>query len=386
MAKLSDIFTLQMGKTPARAKDEYWNNGDNNWVSISDLSTYNKYVGDTKETISDLAVKDSGIKPVPADTVIMSFKLTLGKTAITVKPTFTNEAIMAFIPNGNYPVCPSYFYHFFGGRDWSKGTNRAVMGVTLNKATLGEIDVATPSLEEQTKIAEHLDRVDELISYRKQQLSKLDELVKSRFIELFGKVGTDDKGWGLSRLGNCCIINPKKSDDNRLTQDLMVSFVPMPSVSEKGEIDASEIKSYNDVKSGFTYFAENDVLFAKITPCMENGKGAVAKGLSNGIGFGSTEFHVLRPINGTSDPHWLYAVTTFKQFRIDAANNMTGSAGQRRVPASFLEAYKVSVPPIDLQNEFATFVEQTDKLKFEVKEALEKLEILKKSLMQQYFG
>jgi len=365
MAKLSDIFTLQMGKTPARAKDEYWNNGDNNWVSISDLSTYNKYVGDTKETISDLAVKDSGIKPVPADTVIMSFKLTLGKTAITVKPTFTNEAIMAFIPNGNYPVCPSYFYHFFGGRDWSKGTNRAVMGVTLNKATLGEIDVATPSLEEQTKIAEHLDRVDELISYRKQQLSKLDELVKSRFIELFGKVGTDDKGWGLSRLGNCCIINPKKSDDNRLTQDLMVSFVPMPSVSEKGEIDASEIKSYNDVKSGFTYFAENDVLFAKITPCMENGKGAVAKGLSNGIGFGSTEFHVLRPINGTSDPHWLYAVTTFKQFRIDAANNMTGSAGQRRVPASFLEAYKVSVPPIDLQNEFATFVEQTDKLKFD---------------------
>jgi len=189
--------------------------------------------------------------------------------------------------------------------------------------------------------------------------------VKSRFIELFGKVGTDDKGWGLSRLGNCCIINPKKSDDNRLTQDLMVSFVPMPSVSEKGEIDASEIKSYNDVKSGFTYFAENDVLFAKITPCMENGKGAVAKGLSNGIGFGSTEFHVLRPINGTSDPHWLYAVTTFKQFRIDAANNMTGSAGQRRVPASFLEAYKVSVPPIDLQNEFATFVEQTDKLKFD---------------------
>ena len=127
MAKLGDIFTLQMGKTPARAKEEYWNNGDNNWVSISDLSTYSKYVGETKETISDLAVKESGIKPAPADTVIMSFKLTLGKTAITVQPTYTNEAIMAFIPNGNYPIHPSYFYHFFGGRDWSKGTNRAVM-------------------------------------------------------------------------------------------------------------------------------------------------------------------------------------------------------------------------------------------------------------------
>ena len=251
---------------------------------------------------------------------------------------------------------------------------------------LKEVDIPTYTEQEQSQIVSELDKITALIDLRKEQLSKLDQLVKSRFIELFGKVGTDDKGWGLSRLGNCCIINPKKSDDNRLTQDLMVSFVPMPYVSEKGEIDASEIKSYNDVKSGFTYFAENDVLFAKITPCMENGKGAVAKGLSNGIGFGSTEFHVLRPINGTSDPHWLYAVTTFKQFRIDAANNMTGSAGQRRVPASFLEAYKVSVPPIDLQNEFATFVEQTDKLKFEVKQALEKLEILKKSLMQKYFG
>jgi len=203
---------------------------------------------------------------------------------------------------------------------------------------------------------------------------------------LFGEVGTDTKGWGLTRLGDCCSINPKKGDDKRLNQGLTVSFVPMPSVSEKGEIDASDTKLYDEVKSGFTYFAEQDVLFAKITPCMENGKGAVAKGLCNGIGFGSTEFHVLRPIEGVSNPYWIYTVTAFNQFRVDAANNMTGSAGQRRVPASFLEAYKVSVPPIDLQKEFATFVEQTDKLKFEVKEALEKLETLKKSLMQQYFG
>ena len=73
MVKLSDIFTLQMGKTPARAKSSYWNNGSNSWVSISDLSTFNKYVGKTKETITDLAVVESGIKPVPADPVIMSF-------------------------------------------------------------------------------------------------------------------------------------------------------------------------------------------------------------------------------------------------------------------------------------------------------------------------
>ena len=186
---------------------------------------------------------------------------------------------------------------------------------------------------------------------------------QSRFIELFGMPGTDAFGWGLVPLGSTCNINPKKSLDSRLVSGAVVSFVPMPAVTEHGEIDATAIKEYDEVKTGFTYFAENDVLFAKITPCMENGKGAVAKGLHNGIGFGSTEFHVLRPISGKTDPYWIYTLTAFSQFRMDAASNMTGSAGQRRVPASFLENYRVSLPPIALQEQFAAFVEQTDKSK-----------------------
>ena len=187
---------------------------------------------------------------------------------------------------------------------------------------------------------------------------------QSRFIELFGIPGTDAFGWGLVPLGSVCSINPKKSHDPRLVSGAEVSFVPMPAVTERGEIDATAIKEYDEVKTGFTYFAENDVLFAKITPCMENGKGAVAKGLHNGIGLGSTEFHVLRPISGKTDPYWIYALTAFSQFRMDAASNMTGSAGQRRVPASFLENYRVSPPPIALQEQFAAFVEQTDKSKY----------------------
>lgn len=187
---------------------------------------------------------------------------------------------------------------------------------------------------------------------------------QSRFIELFGMPGSNEFGWGLVALGSACHINPKKGQDRRLGSGVEVSFVPMPAVTEHGEIDATVIKKYDEVKTGFTYFAENDVLFAKITPCMENGKGAVAKGLHNGIGFGSTEFHVLRPISGVTNPYWLYTLTAFSQFRVDAANNMTGSAGQRRVPATFLENYRVSVPPLELQEQFAAFVAQTDKSKY----------------------
>ena len=116
MAKLGEIFHLQMGKTPARANPSYWSDGHNDWVSIADLSSYGKYVGATKEKITDLAVQESGIKLVPPGTVIMSFKLSVGKTAITKEAVYTNEAIMAFVPTGKYEVCVDYFYHFFLGR------------------------------------------------------------------------------------------------------------------------------------------------------------------------------------------------------------------------------------------------------------------------------
>lgn len=242
-----------------------------------------------------------------------------------------------------------------------------------------------PLLDEQRRIAAVLDKVSGLIAKRRDQLDKLDELVKARFVEMFGIPGTDKFGWGLIALGTVCCINPKKSEDKRLGIGVRLSFVPMPAVTETGEIDVSAIKTYEEVKTGFTYFAENDVLFAKITPCMENGKGAIAKGLYNGIGFGSTEFHVLRPVSGKTNPYWIYALTMFPQFRVDAENSMTGSAGQRRVPASFLEDYRVAVPPINLQEEFAAFVKETDKSKLTIQQSLDKLEVLKKALMQGYF-
>lgn len=157
-------------------------------------------------------------------------------------------------------------------------------------------------------------------------------------------------------------MNPRRSQG--IDDALEVSFLAMPSVSEDGHMDTKVIRPYSEVKKGFTYFAENDVLFAKITPCMENGKGAVAEGLSNGIGAGSTEFHVLRPIPQKSNPYWLYIITMFEAFRINARKVMTGTGGQLRVPISYLKDYPITLPPIELQNEFEKFYRQSDKSKF----------------------
>ena len=376
MAKLGDIFTLQMGKTPARARREYWNNGDNAWVSISDLSGYGKYVAETKETISDLAVKESGIKFAPADTVIMSFKLTLGKTAITVKPTYTNEAIMAFIPNGTCPVHPSYFYYFFNGRDWSKGTNRAVMGTTLNKATLSEIDVYVPSLTEQIRIAELLDKVDDLISKREQQLLALEDLVKSRFIEMFG-----DKGYPEDSLLNLCnIIDYRGKTPEKVEYGL--PFITAKNIRmhqmnlEPREYISKE--TYDKVMvRGFP--KEGDVVFTTEAPL-----GNVCR-----IPHFDTEFYIGQRIvtlqTEKLEPIYLEYALSADDFKMKYMGKSSGST-VTGIRVRLLEQLTIPVPPLDLQNQFAAFVEQIDKSKFELKQSLEKLETLKKSLMQQYFG
>lgn len=254
----------------------------------------------------------------------------------------------------------------------------------LTKPVFDALPFYLPDLPTQQRIADTLDKVSEGIGLCRKMLGKLDLMVKAKFGEMFGALGEDKFNWGMTTLGVCCELNPKRPRD--IPDDMDVSFVAMPSVTEKGQIDTSVIKPYLEVRKGFTYFAENDVLFAKITPCMENGKGCVAKGLTNAIGAGSTEFHVLRPIHGKSNPYWLYYLTVIPGFRENARKVMTGTGGQLRVPIAYLDNLPVSLPPIELQEQFATFVSKIDKSRLTIQQVLSKMEMVKLALMQEYFG
>lgn len=134
--KLKEIFDLHMGKTPSRNNAEYWNSNEYKWISIADLSKTGKYIRDTKEHLSKQAIDESGIKLIPANTVIMSFKLSIGKTAITAEDMYSNEAIMAFHDKHVVDILPEYLFYMFKFKNWDEGSNKAVMGKTLNKATL----------------------------------------------------------------------------------------------------------------------------------------------------------------------------------------------------------------------------------------------------------
>lgn len=254
---------------------------------------------------------------------------------------------------------------------------------SISQANILNCSIKIPPLDIQKHIAETLDKGLEIISLHKKRLEELDNLIKSTFYDMFGDPFLDSKNFGIKKLGNVAIINPKKSEVKDIG-DIEVSFIPMDKVGENGEFNVSLKRMLFEVYKGFTYFKEGDVLFAKITPCMENGKGAIALNLVNGIGFGSTEFHVIRPTNEIS-PYWLYNLTSLKMFRKLAERKMTGSAGQKRVPKDFLSGVEIVVPPIELQNKFAQIVKKIEEQKNLEKQAISESENLFNSLMSKYF-
>ena len=374
--KLGEVCEIRIGKTPNRSQTLYWG-GDYPWLSISDMK--GKILCTTKEKITQEAVQKEKMQIVSKGTVVMSFKLSIGKVGILAENMYTNEAIANFVVKNNKMLFNEYLYYALQGINFDSLTDRAVMGKTLNKAKLNNLSIVYNEPFMQQQIVLRLDGVNKLIESRKQQLSELSKLVKSRFNELFGDIFDNPQ----SKLEDHIELNPNKKE--LLNFNGNVSFLPMSNVSENGKIDLSINRNIDDVRKGFTFFKDNDVIVAKITPCFENGKGAPVFGLLNGVGFGSTEFHVLRPKN-TVNTVWLYHVTMLSKFRVEGERKMTGSGGQRRITKDFINNFKLNIPPLALQNEFAEFVAQVDKSQLAIQKSLEELETLKKSLMQEYFG
>ena len=150
-------------------------------------------------------------------------------------------------------------------------------------------------------------------------------------------------GWKHEKLGDIAVINPLRSEK---PLDGKVSFIPMDAVSESAKILRLDTRDYSEVSKGFTSFKDDDVIVAKITPCFENGKGAYLKGLRNGIGFGSTEFHVIRA-GSKADARFLFYLTNTSEFRVRGERNMQGSAGQKRVTTDYICLLYTSPSPRD---------------------------------------
>ncbi len=178
------------------------------------------------------------------------------------------------------------------------------------------------------------------------------EKYKESGVPWLGKV---PEGWDVKRLRFYIETNPTKSE-LILPLDTLVSFVPMEAIGENGELQLESTKAISEVSAGYTYFKENDVVIAKITPCFENGKGAIAKDLKEGIAFGTTELHVLRAEKEVL-PKFLYLLTTSRVFRKIGESEMYGAGGQKRVPENFIKNFYIALPPLPEQLAIAAFLD-----------------------------
>ena len=187
----------------------------------------------------------------------------------------------------------------------------------------------------------------------------------------------------IARLEEVCEINPRTPKS--INDDTPVSFLPMSAVSEDGYVAFEEPRTYREVKKGYTYFERGDVLVAKITPCFENGKAASTGTIQNQLGFGSTEFHVLRP-SSDLDPKYAFYLLWSERFRTIGEKGMTGSAGQKRVPADLLRRLEIPLPPLDEQKRIAAILDKADQLRQKRRQAIALLDSLTQSIFLEMFG
>lgn len=189
------------------------------------------------------------------------------------------------------------------------------------------------------------------------------------------------------KIGDICSINPRQNQD--IFPNGKISFIPMAAVSTNGQVDLSNTIDSSNVKN-YTIFRDGDILFAKITPCMENGKGAIVRNLLNGYGAGSTEFITLRPNGNIVTAKWLYLYLSQRSFRWNCQQHMTGSAGQKRVPPKFLASCEIPVPAISEQERIVSKIEELfsrlDASVAELQAAKEKLSAYRQAVLKEAFA
>ena len=217
--------------------------------------------------------------------------------------------------------------------------------------------VPLPPLSEQqrivTRIGELGTKIEEANHLRKQAARAAAALLDSAMNTLLSQ-SDRNSSWRLGPIEGFAEVNPRRVGNPALLPDDLVSFIPMKAVDDvTGTITCPETRAYDEVARGYTWFKDSDVIFARITPCMQNGKAAIARNLVNGMGFGSTEFHVIRP-GPQITPDWLHAIVRHKAFRDDAAAHFKGTAGQQRVPQSFIAQKEIPVPPLSEQHRIIT--------------------------------
>ena len=383
MAKLGDICTFQSGGTPSKSNSEYFN-GSIPWITTVALTGDYIDKNDAVDWITDKAIQESAAKIVPENSIMVGTRVGIGKVAINAVPMSTSQDIVSLINIDDTKWDKKFLCKVILARNnvlLSQARGATIKGIKID--TLAKLEIPEIPLNEQRRISAVLDKVSGLIAKRREQLDKLDELVKARFVEMFGDPLCNTKNWSCLELTKACKAILGGGTPSKSHPEYFMGTIPWVSPKDmKQTIINDSIDHITEeaiANSTTNLIPRNSVLMVIRSGILKHTLPVAINNVPVTI---NQDMKAFVPDNAISTEFLIYY---FKAIEPDVLAGVRGVTADN-IDFKAFQKRKIIVPPIDLQRQFVIFVKRINISKLTIQQSLDKLEVLKKALMQQYFG
>ena len=381
--RLGDICTIVSGSTPKTEVAEYWD-GDIKWITPAELNDDSYIIEDSARKLTALGVQKTGLTPFPAGTVILSSRAPIGKVAIAGCEMYCNQGFKNLICSEL--VYNKYLFWYLKGKtEYLNSLGRGATFKEISKQIVSGIEIELPPMEEQVAIARRFEQLNLLLHERKQEIIILDQLIKARFVEMFGDPVNNPKNWEMATLGELTTVGSSKRIFEKEYVETGIPFYRTKEIVElsKGNPISTELfiteSRYNEIKEQFGVPQEGDLLVSAVGTI---GIIWIVDGRSE---FYFKDGNLLR-VDRSAKFNSVYMKYLLSCLLEEFKKQMSAGTAYAALTISGLSKMQVYDVPIGLQNQFATFVSQVDKSKVVVQKALDEAQLLFDSLMQKYFG
>ena len=381
--KLGELCDVVSGGTPSRAITEFWEGGTIPWIKIGNIK--GKYVGEADEYITQAGLEGSSAKILSAGTILFTIFATLGEVGILTIKACTNQAIAGITIKNQSEALTDYLYYFLKSKkSHVTALGRGVAQNNINLSILRNFEVPIPALSMQKQIVDVLDKAEKIIEAHQQQLQKLDELVKARFVEIFGAYPLNPMGWKKGTIRDV-VADVRYGSSRPAVDGGKYPYLRMNNITYGGELDLSDVKRIDvpENELGKCTVRRGDVLFNRTNSKELVGKTCVYDRDEMMVLAG---FVIRVRVNDLVLPEFLSAFLNADFSKMTLLGMCKAAIGQANINAQEMQNIGIYIPPIELQREFVQFKNQTDKSKVAVQKALDETQLLFDSLMQKYFG
>ena len=387
MAKLGEVCTIVSGSTPKTSVTSYWD-GNIKWITPAELNEDTFYIMDSVRHITEEGKEKTGLSYLPTGTVILSSRAPIGKTAIAGCKMCCNQGFKNLICSD--AIYNEYLYFFLKSKtDYLNSLGRGATFKEISKSIVESIEIPLPEVNQQKEIAEKFKKLEQLISLRKQQLAKLDELVKARFVEMFGDPADNVNNLPASPMTAICQI---------IDGDRGKNYPKQEEFSDSGFclfLNAKNVTAQGFSFENCTYITEEKDALLRNGKLCRGDVVLTTRGTIGNLAFYDTSvpYENIRINSGMVILRMnkqvvseIFFIEQFKMQLDSIKSRIASGSAQPQLPISTMNKIEMILPPIELQNQFAAFVERISQQKQTVQQSLEKLELMKKALMQEYFG